>query len=210
MAVDDGYCSLVELKERMVIEDNIDDLVIISAIAASSRWIDEYCQRSFNQTAAPAQARVFDTPDARLLRLREFGDLVSVTTLKTDDNADGVFETTWAASDYQLLPLTAPTRPDPHPYTMICSAGTRSFPRSGCSGRVGLIEITGVWGWPAVPAAVHEACLIQAGQVFKRRNSPEGVTGWQSDFGPIRVSVRDDPHVIALLAPYRRTAVLVA
>lgn len=206
--IDDGYCSLSQLKERVGIEDNIDDLVIISAISASSRWIDDYCQRSFNQTTS--QARILDSCNTRELCLGNFGDLVSVTTLKTDDNADGVFETTWAAGDYQLLPLTAPTRPDPHPYTTIRSTGTRYFPLASCVGRVGLVEITGVWGWPAVPDAVHEACLIQSARVFKRRNSPEGVTGWQSDFGPIRVSVRADPDVESLLAPYRRTAVLVA
>jgi hypothetical protein len=208
MAVGDGYCTLVELKERVSIDDNVDDLQIISAIGASSRWIDEHCQRSFNQTTS--QARVLDAEDYRTLCLGGFGDLVSVATLKTDDNLDGVFETTWAASDYQLLPIVAPTRPDPHPYTSIRSTGTRFFPLASCAGRLGLIEVTGVWGWPAVPDAVHEACLIQSARVFKRRGSPEGVTGWQSEFGPIRVSARADPDVEALLAPYRRTVVLVA
>lgn len=207
MAVADGYCSVTDLKERVSIDDNLDDIVIASAIAASSRWIDEHCQRSFNQVTQP---RVLDSACGTLLRPGEFGDLVSVSSLKTDDNLDGVFETTWLAADYQLLPLTASTRPDPHPYTSIRSVGARSFPRATGTGRLGLVEVTGVWGWPAVPDAVHEACLIQASRVFKRRNSPEGVTGWQSDFGPIRISVRADPDVEMLLGPYRRTAVLVA
>jgi hypothetical protein len=66
------------------------------------------------------------------------------------------------------------------------------------------VTVTGVFGWPAVPAAVKQACRLQVARVFKRADSPLGVAGF-GEFGVVRVT-QLDPDVKALLEPYRRHA----
>lgn len=62
------------------------------------------------------------------------------------------------------------------------------------------IRITSRPGFPATPDAVIKACYIQAGRLFRRRDSPEGVLGG-SDWGVVRIG-RIDPDAAALLDPY--------
>jgi hypothetical protein len=201
------YATVPEFKAWITIDDTIDDVVATAVLDSVSRWIDEYCDRHFWQDGATGaeMARTF-TP-TRCYSL-DIDDLVpgSVTTFKTDDAGDGTFETTWAASDYQLQPVN---RPSGRPFRRVEAVAGRLFPVPYMRARSNRVEITGVWGWPAVPDTVHQACLIQASRVLKRRHSPEGVAGF-GEFGLIRVTNRPDPDVMALLDPYRRTAVLVA
>lgn len=209
MAITNGYATLAEVKDWLSITDDDDNSELEEAVNAASRWIDQHCQRHFwrDGTTVSPRARLFGASDHSDLDLGAFNDLVEVVSVATDDNDNGVFGTTWAASDYELLPRSPSAAPEPRPYRRIRSTGSRFFPYGGRTTRV---QVSGVWGWPAVPDAVQHACLIQAARLFKRKHSPEGVTGWQSDFGPIRVSVRSDPDVMQLLEPYRLTPVLVA
>jgi hypothetical protein len=206
MAIVNGYCTLQEIKAQIGLDapDVVDDDELERVVTSASRWIDQHCRRHFWQTTT--QARVFDICSCGCLEveLGPFNDLHEVTSIKTDDNADGAFETTWAAGDYQLLPLNPAAAPERHPYESIRAIAAKTFPTP--SSRTGLVEVTGKWGWEAVPADVKEACLIASHRLFKRRNSPEGVTGWQSEFGAIRLSTRTDPDVASLLAPYRHPA----
>lgn len=50
------------------------------------------------------------------------------------------------------------------------------------------------------PPEVHTAALVQAARFYKRRGSPEGVSGF-GDFGPVIIS-RLDPDIEANLSPY--------
>lgn len=52
------------------------------------------------------------------------------------------------------------------------------------------------------PAEVTTAALIQAARVYKRRGSPEGVSGF-ADFGPVRIASWDS-DIETGLAPYLR------
>lgn len=84
-------------------------------------------------------------------------DLVTVTTIKIDEDRDGLFtdETALAATDYELLPRNAADGPEPAPYTTIelTPWGTKyAFP-TGCR-----VEVVGIFGWPAVPQAIVRAC----------------------------------------------------
>jgi hypothetical protein len=201
------YVDVVEFKKWIALDDALDDIVISGVLASVTRWEDEYCDRHFWQDGESGSevARTFTPTHCYDLSI---DDLVpgSVTSFKTDESGDGTFETTWAASDYQLLPVNRPTG---RPYTRVEAVGGRLFPiRYGHSTRANRVEITGVWGWAEVPDAVRQACLIQSSRVLKRKYSPEGVIG-PGEFA-IRVGTRLDPDVEQLLNPYRRTAVLVA
>lgn len=203
------YTSLPTFKTWAGLTDTDDDLVATSVIESVSRWIDEYCDRHFWQDGATDSevARTFTPCGSYRL---DIDDLVpgSITTFKTDEAGDGTFETTWAVTDYQLLPVN---RPSGRPYDRVEAVGGRLFPiRWARAARANRVEITGIWGWPAVPEAVHQACLLQSGRVLKRRHSPEGITGFGNEFGHIRVSNRLDADVQMMLDPYRRIGVLVA
>lgn len=182
--------------------------MIEAVITAASRALDEYCQRHFwpDGTVPLPVTRTFAACDDYVVDLGPFNDLVSVTTLKTDEAGDGTFETTWATADYQLLPVS---RPNGRPYTRVEAIAGRRFPtvRYG-PGRVDRVQIEGVWGWAAVPAEVKQACKIKAARLFTRHQSPQGFQGF-GDFA-IRISRNEDPDVVDLLEPFRRYSVLVA
>lgn len=199
MTITNGYATLVEAKSWIGLSDTDDDSLLELVITSVSRWIDTYCGRHFWQDVA--KARVRDSCDGLFVELGPYYDLVSVTTLKTDSNQDGSFDTTWAATDYQLLPRNV-TAPEPRPYTQVHAVANQRFPiPAGSSSSIGLVEITGTWGWPAVPAAVTQACRMQVSRILKRKQSPEGVAGW-GEFGPMRISGRLDPDVEQLLKDY--------
>ncbi len=66
------------------------------------------------------------------------------------------------------------------------------------------VKITGKFGYSATtPPAVAEACLILAAQLFKRKDTPQGVSG-NAELGVLRVDKGPDPHALALLRPYMR------
>jgi hypothetical protein len=48
------------------------------------------------------------------------------------------------------------------------------------------IQVTGTFGWPAVPLNVKEATLIQAADTFRSKDAPFGVAGF-GEFGVVRV-----------------------
>jgi hypothetical protein len=61
--------------------------------------------------------------------------------------------------------------------------------------------VTARWGWSAVPAAVKTATVLRAVNLFKRKDAPHGVAGFDG-FGVVRL--RQDPDVMVLLQPYAR------
>ena len=212
MAVTNGYATTDELVDWNGATQTASVANLERAVNAASRGIDQYCQRHFFQagTALAPVARTFPAPcNPRMLEFGAFNDLASATiTVKTDEAGDGTFETTWSASDYELQPINPSSGPEVRPYTGLLATGTRWFPTGTYTGRSARVEVTGVWGWPAIPDGVNQACLLLAAHLFIRKESPQGVAGW-GDFGQIRVR-SGDADVKDLLEPYRRTAVLVA
>jgi hypothetical protein len=75
-------------------------------------------------------------------------DLAAITSLKTDDDINRTFETTWATTDYRLRPSNADpaTRANSNsrPYTSVIvdSNGTKSFTLGDET-----VQIVGEWGW---------------------------------------------------------------
>lgn len=202
MTITNGYCTFEQLNGWLSGQiPSGQSGEAETAITAASRWIDQYCGRHFFQ--ATAATRTFRPDSGYGVTLG--CDLVSVTTLKTDAGGDGTFETTWSASDYQLLTSadgwnvsqTGETRP----YRLIEAIGSLTFPVR-CSARRDTVQIVGTFGWSAVPEPVKQACLIEAAGILNRKQSVGGVAGI-SDFGVVRVGSQTDPHVAALLAPYR-------
>lgn len=199
------YCSVEELKSRLGIPatDTQDDFEIRLAADAASRWLDDYCHRSFWRGTS---TRTFAADSCHRL---DVDDLVSVTTLKTDESGDGTFETTWAASDYQLLPVNATTaHAEARPYISIKAIGSQRFPTPYTAfSRHDRVEIAGVFGWPAVPSGIKQAALIIGAETFKLKDTFAGRGG----FGEYAIeAVRRSPQALDYAKPFRKLAVLVA
>lgn len=175
------------------------DTALNLAISTASRAIENYCHRRF-WLDATAAVRAFEATDPYRLLIPDLGH--ATVTVTTDADADGTFETTWASTDIQLEPVNAAFElPEAQPWTEIRAVGTRSFPLA-TTRRRNRVQVTGRWGWPAVPDAITEACLIKAARLFHRRNSPQGIAAFD-EFGPVRVSRSEDGDVVLLLDPYR-------
>ena len=119
---------------------------LLSLLEGVSRMVDRYCNRHFYVLEAP---RRFDG-DGRTRLL--VPDLVSIDEggVRTDEDMDGVFERTWGAEEYVLLPLNA----DPvsrgnsgsRPYTSLAVSDSAGSERRWPAGS-GTVQIAGQWGW---------------------------------------------------------------
>lgn len=200
MAIADGYCSLTDVKDalRLGADDTFDDGLIEVAIESASREIDGYCERRFVSETA---TRVYIPTDSFLV---DIDDLQSVTTLKTSPDGDA-FSVTWTDSDYQLEPLNGLAGGLVTPYTRIRAIGEYLFPLwdpRNVNAHEATVQVTGLFGWPTVPTAVRQACIILSMRLFKRLDSPLGAVG-MGDIGVIRVS-RFDSDIESLLSPFRK------
>jgi hypothetical protein len=201
------YATVAALKSRLGIGDTVDDYELHMACFSASRSIEQSCNRHFWRTAS-GTARTFEPTAIYRLKLPAWNDLVSVSGLATDASGDGVFETTWTSSDYQLWPPNPDAAPETRPYTEIRAVRSLYFPAYAFppNARTDRVQVTGVFGWPGVPIAVKQATLILAEELFKLKDAPFGVAGF-GDLGVVRI--RENPKVAALIGPYQRYPVLV-
>ena len=200
MAIENGYASLADVKAALRITDTVDDSLLEISIEAASREIDGFTERVFTSSTA---TRIYRPTDVFTVFV---DDLQSITTLKTDSDGSGVFDVTWSnTTDYQLNPLNGIAGGITTPNTQVRAIGEYLFPiyePRNVNSNEASVQITGVWGWPSVPTAIRQACILLAMRQFKRYDSPTGVMGF-GDLGVMRVG-RVDPDVEKLLMPFRR------
>jgi len=197
MPITNGYATLDEVKAILRLTDATDDTLLENAIESASRRVDGFCGRFFYQQSATIALFAWDAH-----RLPLINDLVSITTLKTDDNGDGSFETTWTTNvDYRLEPLD--TVLQTRPYRRVTAIGAKTFPLFAVPNLAGC-QVNGTWGWSSVPDDVAEATKLLAIRHFARYNAALGVVG----FADMAIQVRAvDPDVRDLLNPYRKIGV---
>ncbi len=141
-----AYSGLTTLKSAGVLNitgAGFDDR-LLALLEDGSRQIDGYCNRHFYVLTT---TRRFDGGKGRTLNVP---DLVSITSLKTDEDYDRTYELTWASTDYLLYPLNAePQQAWGRPYTRILvdiEGGSRSALPSGGP----TVEVAGKWGFREV------------------------------------------------------------
>jgi Phage QLRG family, putative DNA packaging. len=193
MAITNGYATLAQVKASLRITDTVDDDLLELAIESASREIDAVCERNFFSTAG---TRIYTPRDSYVV---EIDDVVSVTSVKSSGAADGIFDTTWTTSDYQLEPLNGIAGGIAVPYSFIRAVGDFTWP---VSGKEATVQVVGTFGFASVPTAIKQATVILASRIFKRNDSPLGVAGF-SDLGVIRVG-RVDPDVEAMIHAYKK------
>lgn len=195
MAVTNGYCTLADVKAALRITDNLDDALIENSINSASRMIDQYCNRYFYSTSA-GEVRYFKANDGFSCWI---DDAQSVTTLETSSTDPLIFDTTWQAGDYQVLPANRWANGAYYPITGITATDNYLFP---VWAEMALVKVTGQFGWASVPEPIKFATIIQASRLFKRLESPLGVAG-VSDMGIMRVGSNIDGDVAQLINPFR-------
>lgn len=197
--ITNGYCTLSDLKAALRITDNIDDALLELCVESASRDIDGTCERVFY--SAGSAVREYVPTDALVC---EIDDAYTISTIKT--SSDGVtFSTTWTASDYQAEPLNGVVGGVSLPYNRLRAVGSFLFPtfdNIATDYDIASVQVTGQFGFSAVPVAIKQATILLAMRHFKRYDSPLGIAGF-SDLGAVRVG-RVDPDVMALISPFKK------
>jgi hypothetical protein len=171
---------------------------VTAAIEAASRGIEGACNRRFYPDSDANQVRHY-TPQTGSTCLID--DLITLTSLKVDRNGDGTYEETWTLNQWFVLePNNADS--DGRPWTratvnLVWGRALPPWPRS--------VEVTGKFGWAAVPGAIVEAVTILATQLLRRaREAPFGVVAIGMDVGAVTRLAVTDPSVRFLVADYQR------
>jgi len=195
MAITNGYATLEDYKARHDIEDTKDDIAIEAIITAVSRLIDGIRGERFYTTSSD-ETRYFDASFSDYLHpgVR----VVSITTLKTDNDEDGTYEYTWTdGTDYYLLPYNASLESKPYRWIERIDRGSYSFPVGVQRG----VQIVGKFGWSTAPAYISEACYLGTARIMQRQDTALGVSAAAS-LGQLQVkvdSLRNDPDFMALV-----------
>lgn len=193
------YTSPAELKDRLSITDDDDNLAIELAVRSAARYIEGRCGRFFYQIA---ETRTFVPQGIYALRI---DDLASITSMVTDPNGDGTFPQTWTqGTDFELAyghreyNQFASGEARPYREVHVIGGGSKFFPYTWPLTRADRIKITGTWGWPAVPDAITTASLLLAADLFKLKDAPFGIAG-SSD---MQMRVQAGSQIELLISPY--------
>lgn len=198
-----SYATVTDLRNFVRIDDAQDDTVIETALDAASRAIDDAAdprpdyERQFGQTttAEPrfytAARRGYGTPYTGQW-IASTDDIASATGLLVE--VAGV-----AVTGATLLPRNAERVGKP--YTSVLFAGS-SLPQPSPAAEA--VAVTAVYGWPTVPVAIQEACLLQASRLLARRDAPFGVAGSPEVGSEVRLMAKLDPDAEAMVRPFVR------
>lgn len=162
------YVDPDELKASLTLDGTTyADTDVEQAVAAASGQVERMLNRDFGQTDDDVVRYYTARAPHRLV----VHDLISVASIQTDDDYDGVFETTWTTNDYVLEPFNAVTDDEPYTEITVPRYGERDFPTNVKRG----VKITGTWGWPTPPQQVLAVAGVIAAQLVKRkRDAPFG------------------------------------
>lgn len=192
------YASVPELNARLGAPDDTDDEKMELILHAISRSLDSICHTRFYTTASD-ETRYYTSRFDDVLFVAD--DVLSITTLKTDNDGDRTYGYTWATTDYDLMPSNASLDDEPYTHIEVTPNGDYSFP----SVRKG-VQIVGKFGYSeSAPHEVREAVLLLATKLFRRKDIPFGVAG-STDLGTVIAEIRraalSDAEIQLLLGKY--------
>ena len=193
-----SYLTADELASFLRIQDSEEHPHLDQLISSAVEAVAAYCGQPFTAAASTASAKVFAAESASWVRTHPISSTTDLV-VRTDTSADGTFDTTWDAVDYQLEPLNQDHAGlTDHPFNLIRAARSRYFPVD----RRARVQVTARWGWSTVPTSVRDATLMHAARLHERRNAPAGVVAGDGFIG--RMSLGIDPDVATLLYPFVR------
>jgi hypothetical protein len=194
-----GYANIDQVRQRFRIPDTTDDARLSELIDVASAMIDRDTGQRFGQYGGGTLVKTLTPDDPCLLHTPAIAS--GTLTLKTDDDGDGTFETTWAAADYELDGVGANIGTI-DPYTTIRAVNAKTFPVPSAAARQRVVQVTGTWGYPATPDAIVEATMLLVSRLWHRAGSPLGAQAI-GDGGALFVR-STDPDYQHLIAPFVR------
>lgn len=138
MTIINGYCTRAQLTAELDSSGSatIDNVRLDRIAYQASRTVENWTNRRFY----PQIETRFFTP--KYTDVLWVTDLLSVTTLTTDTDGDRTYETTWAATDYDLEPFNADEIDQPYSAIRLAPQTYNYFPKV----RRG-VQIVGKWGY---------------------------------------------------------------
>lgn len=187
------YGDLPTLKAALGITDDTRNAALTLALNAASAQIDDLTGRTFGATTTSATARLYDT------RTSSYGDTLVIDPI---GDATGLAVAAGASTAgpfaalpgtaYDVAPVNAIAKGQP-----IMSLRNLSYAWSTYL----YVQVTARYGYPSTPYPIVQATLLQAGRLFRRKDSPEGIVG-SAEFGGVTAVRRVDPDVMQLISPY--------
>jgi hypothetical protein len=171
------------------------------AVETASRAVEKATDRVFYlRDPSNPQTRYY-TPIRPMVL--DIDDCVALTSLMTDQDGDGIFETTWTLhSDFELQPDNAIADGRPYERIVVKETGSYRFPY----GLPRSVEVVGSFGWTTTPSAVKSLARLLATQIVLRaKMAPFGVAGIGVD-GAVRIA-KEDPAMCMLLRDLDRSPI---
>lgn len=199
MAISDLYATVAEYRASIRKNDSADDPTLAAHLNACSRVFERETGQFFTKDAA-AVVRLFRPKYSDMLFLDYEGNCPGIAStagleIKVDTDGDASFadETAWASTDYELLPRQAALGPEAKPYDRIktLTSGSNSFIPGG------LVQVTAIFGWPSVPAAV-KADVIELCGIWRGENPR--ATGRMNELDEVLAS---SPMAMSLVKRFR-------
>jgi hypothetical protein len=177
------------------------DADVTLALGAASRAVDEITGRRFWLDTGTANVRYYTPRSTRTLQI---DDLAQLTSVAIDRSGTGTYTETWTSNtDFVLEPFNAPAENPQRPYETLrvrFLSGRWLPPYIERS-----VQVTGQFGWVAVPDDVTAACGILASKLLRRsREAPFGIVMAGIDSVAAMRIGRTDPDVYMLLRDYSR------
>lgn len=199
MAITDAYCDNAKYKAIIGKTSGDNDTEIDAQLLAGTRYLERRLERFFGKDAS-ALTRVYSPREVGvghrdrpylLTGLRVDDMAVAPTLIRVDEGRDGTYEKTLASTDYEITPRNATRGPEPRPYTTIellwSGAYTAWVPES-------IVEVTAVWGWPAVPEAIVQGLCQIVG--ILRLESPRATNTISQGFDSVIGASREAQTIV--------------
>lgn len=200
MPITNGVVDLPTIKARLNLADSQDDDLLIAIVNAVSRQIEDYTNHRFYATT---QTRVYTASLPTCLMLPPGHDLLSVSTLKSDEDGDRTYEVTWATSDYDLGPANNPLLGLPYWELQVRYLGNYAFPAGIPLG----VQIVGSWGYSSTtPSVVQEAGALQIQLWFQQSKASGNPALGTGEYAQTLTGIGLHPFVRRMLDPMRTIA----
>ncbi|WP_217923782.1 phage head-tail connector protein [Miltoncostaea oceani] len=197
-----GLTTLARVKAQMEATSTTSDDLIEKLIPPASAAIERYTRTEFRGPDDPETRDVAFAPWSTRGRLElEVGAMREMPTAAVLLDADGLDLQTLTLPA-ELIALPVGRRPGVDPITTLRFASTVQPSLTGDE----IVRVTGLWGWPAVPPDVEQACVITVRSWM--RSAPAAAAGYGFEEGRVIQSTPEGGWMLPmaarqLLAPYR-------
>ncbi|HZN76388.1 MAG TPA: hypothetical protein VFC00_32575 [Micromonosporaceae bacterium] len=175
--------------------ETVDDAYVALAATSASRAVDNHTFRQFGKVDASEARRYTARWDRRRSRFMvEIDDLYDATGLVVTVAAGTV-------DVLELEPVNA-LKVGKVYERIVIEPESANRPTGREANEVTVT--TAKWGWPAFPAPVKQAALLQGNRFIWRRDAPAGVAGSPDSGSEVRLLARLDADVAVALTDYVR------